>query len=1100
MDPSIQSDPGPSSLESEYDDYLALSDVEVGSPQLEHVERISEPLRYHPFIKVHKAPVKFKSAQRNIFIPNQEICVSFTSYERSVTTHLLNPNLYTIELKHGDFHWEIKKRYKDILHLHQQLRLYRASLNIPFPTKTHKQHRSSFKNESSNGKTAESKGLPRFPARPEALVPYESVDHRAKQLEEYLRNILKIKIYRNHYETANFLEVSEYSFIGALGSKGKEGLIEKRTRSAYPGSAGCNFFGCLDNGICVRCHYVCGDLCASWRTRWLIVKDNFVAYIRPKDGRIKAVILFDSAFDVSSGVFSTGLIRGLHICNLSRQIIINCPTRRVAREWQTFIKETVRRKGSDFTQRNRYFSFTPVRTMVSAAWFVDGRAYMSAVALAMEQATQEIFIADWWLSPEIHMKRPAVLGDYWRLDIILQRKAAQGVKIFVLLYKEVEMAIGINSYYSKQRLTSLNPDNIKVLRHPDHAKAGILFWAHHEKMVVIDQSIAFVGGIDLCYGRWDDHIHRLTDLGSIMENNQGVSSFLSLAMATNALNASVLAVTKKKSESETSRNGSCYGSDFALQPSPENIKCNTPEMERKSLFDTVRTRGREWMNIWSFSTEEENEDVEKQDDEAEKTKEMIDKEKETLSFTTEETAFTPDDTTEDFQHIDQDPVEPAFNGSSKLWIGKDYTNFIFKDFENLDLPFQDLVDRKKTARMPWHDVGVMVQESAARDLARHFVQRWNAVKLEKAKLNPQYPYLLPKTYNEKEYSEFSLPGIRQIKVSCQVVRSLCHWSGGFIDADTWEGSIHEAMVDAIAKARHYVYIENQFFITCGNGQVRNQIGDALFKRIVRAYKEGTIFRVFVILPLLPGFEGEVGTPSGTALHAITHWNYASISRSSDSLLMRLRDFGIEKPEEYITFHGLRTHAVLDNVPITELIYVHSKLLLVDDRLMICGSANINDRSLIGKRDSEVAVVIEDEEFKEGQMNGERYFSGKLCGSLRRYLFREHLGLLGSPYPRINVTDPISAEFYHGVWRATAQTNSDIFEEVFNCIPSDNVKCFEDLKKNDLPLSITDPIGSADKLQNIQGHLVMFPLDFLCDETLTPNASSVQGMLPTSLWT
>ena len=26
-------------------------------------------------------------------------------------------------------------------------------------------------------------------------------------------------------------------------------------------------------------------------------------------------------------------------------------------------------------------------------------------------------------------------------------------------------------------------------------------WAHHEKLVVVDQLYAFVGGIDLCYGR-----------------------------------------------------------------------------------------------------------------------------------------------------------------------------------------------------------------------------------------------------------------------------------------------------------------------------------------------------------------------------------------------------------------------------------------------------------------------------------------------------------------------------------------------------------------------------------------------------------------------
>lgn len=43
---------------------------------------------------------------------------------------------------------------------------------------------------------------------------------------------------------------------------------------------------------------------------------------------------------------------------------------------------------------------------------------------------------------------------------------------------------------------------------------------------------------------------------------------------------------------------------------------------------------------------------------------------------------------------------------------------------------------------------------------------------------------------------------------------------------------------------------------------------------------------------------------------------------------------------------------------SELIYVHSKLLIADDRLVICGSANINDRSLLGSRDSEIAVVLE----------------------------------------------------------------------------------------------------------------------------------------------
>lgn len=123
------------------------------------------------------------------------------------------------------------------------------------------------------------------------------------------------------------------------------------------------------------------------------------------------------------------------------------------------------------------------------------------------------------------------------------------------------------------------------------------------------------------------------------------------------------------------------------------------------------------------------------------------------------------------------------------------------------------------------------------------------------------------------------------------------------------------------------------------------------------FREGKKFRVFIVLPLLPGFEGEVGGASGTALHAITHWNYASMCRGTDSLMARLTEQGVERPQDYVSFHGLRNHSQLHGEPVTELIYVHSKLLIVDDRIVICGSANINDRSLLGKRDSEIAVII-----------------------------------------------------------------------------------------------------------------------------------------------
>ena len=50
---------------------------------------------------------------------------------------------------------------------------------------------------------------------------------------------------------------------------------------------------------------------------------------------------------------------------------------------------------------------------------------MSAVADAIEAAEEEVMIADWWLSPEIYLKRPVFTGNKWRLDTLLQRKAVR---------------------------------------------------------------------------------------------------------------------------------------------------------------------------------------------------------------------------------------------------------------------------------------------------------------------------------------------------------------------------------------------------------------------------------------------------------------------------------------------------------------------------------------------------------------------------------------------------------------------------------------------------------------------------------------------------
>lgn len=50
---------------------------------------------------------------------------------------------------------------------------------------------------------------------------------------------------------------------------------------------------------------------------------------------------------------------------------------------------------------------------------------------------------------------------------------------------------------------------------------------------------------------------------------------------------------------------------------------------------------------------------------------------------------------------------------------------------SLNTFISDTVDRHTTPRMPWHDIGLFVQGAAARDVARHFIQRWNFTKVNK---------------------------------------------------------------------------------------------------------------------------------------------------------------------------------------------------------------------------------------------------------------------------------------------------------------------------------------------------------------------------------
>jgi phospholipase D1/2 len=95
----------------------------------------------------------------------------------------------------------------------------------------------------------------------------------------------------------------------------------------------------------------------------------------------------------------------------------------------------------------------------------------------------------------------------------------------------------------------------------------------------------------------------------------------------------------------------------------------------------------------------------------------------------------------------------------------------------------------------------------------------------------------------------------------------------------------------------------------------------------------------------------------------------------------------DKVDDYITFFSLRAHGMINGTPKTELIYIHSKVLIVDDEIVLIGSANINDRSMIGSRDSEVAVTIKDDNKITSRMNGKPFQASKFVKDLRVKLLK-----------------------------------------------------------------------------------------------------------------
>ncbi|KAH6607803.1 phospholipase [Trichoderma cornu-damae] len=763
------------------------------------------------------------------------------------------------------------------------------------------------------------------------------------------------------------------------------------------------------------------------------------------------------------------------------------------------------RKRTKICQSHRFRSYFPEREGNLVKWYVDGRDYFWAVSVALEQAKETIYIEDWWLSPELFLRRPPHQKQEYRLDQILKRKAEQGIKIFVVVYKEVEAALTCNSEHTKHALQALCPEgspghnNIKVMRHPDHnvlenAADMTVYWAHHEKFVVIDYSIAFVGGLDLCFGRWDARHHPLSDI-----HPDEVTADVWPGQDFN--NNRVMDFKKVQDWQDNELSKADYGrmpwhdvSMAVVGPCVYDIAehfvlrwnfVKRDKYKRDERFDWIVLEGREG----------EDEDLV-----------GVQRPKYPMGGYVKH-PLTPLSTK---NLLNRGTVRAQVVRSSADWssgiltdrsIQAAYAEVIASAQHYVYIENQFFITATGEHQSPIHNtVGKAISDAVVR--AGREGRRFRVIVVI-----PAVPGFAG------DLRDNAASGTRAI-MDYQY-RSICRG----------EHSIFEQVRDQGVDPTKHIFFFNlrsydRLNKTPAVAEAEKKTGIP-YRKVQRVLAEDIMG------------EGIHGTAGAAESGRGNHTGRESEREKARNEAHQAKEiFEKAKPKEEVrTSTSVAHHAMADQPPledeawvesdpesemknwIQEELYVHAKLLIADDRVVICGSSNLNDRSQQGNHDSELSIVMEDTDVIPSVMDGKPFEAGRHAATLRRFLWREHLGLLPpqdfdakddinalppSVEPRNNahddddswkfVEDPLGDELWD-LWTSRADKNTDLFRHLFHADPDNHIKTFDDYDRYLPPRGIKPghifdqfmpPEEAKKKLAQIKGHLVWMQMDFLKD--------------------
>ncbi|PWN96045.1 phospholipase D/nuclease [Tilletiopsis washingtonensis] len=770
---------------------------------------------------------------------------------------------------------------------------------------------------------------------------------------------------------------------------------------------------------------------------------------------------------------------------------------------------------------HRFQSFARVRQNNAAKWYSSGHDYFWALSELLESAEETIFILDWWLTPELYLRRPSHLHEDFRLDRILKRKAEQGVAIRIVVYKEVTETMTMSSAHTKHYLEDLHP-NIQVFRSPDHLGGEItLFYSHHEKLVCVDNAKACIGGLDICFGRWDTQLHPLSDchpsdiLGRTLfvgqdYNNARVEDFQQVDNWAANKHSSLVMGRMPWQDVHVMLHGVA-----ALDVAQHFI-------ERWCFLKELKYKRDKTYSLISFPNGAENlDDVDEDDDAVAR-----------HPFTTRFHSIG-----EHFKHpwhrerrALQGPEGEEGGGTVDIQVlrsSADWSTGILTEHSILNA-YQQLITEAVHCIYIENQFFITTTEADARvsntigaSIAARIIMAARAGKRFKVVIViptiPCFAGTLDAAAGIRTIMNFQYKSISRGPHSImEVVRA-----AGYDPAE-YISFYNLRSFDRLPLASARQAEENS-----GISYHAAQVAAA---RVYLGEEGAAKQRIAIKVPATP--ESMLDKDGKTKTVAVEEVDMpASIEEAEDII----RRYGEGVPEESLDVRDSVASCFLHGQPdlreepwngteeeekrafVTEECYVHSKCMIIDDRKVLIGSANINDRSQMGNRDSEIACVLEDRDLFESTMNGEKYMAGRFVASFRRHLFRQHLGLVSpqectpesgeptdamrpAPHPNPDpeamaqeeewealVADPLSEELEQ-MWKGQARTNTAVADDLFQVVPSDRVRDWP--QYDDFFVCRGPDTGhiahQADKsideikhrLSEVRGHLIEMPLLFM----------------------